>query len=57
MNKFSDPVSGDINYSLFIQAVDDQYTGQVMEQPRLHTSRLAQKNKIRIFKIIIFIVQ
>ena len=32
MRKFEDPIGGDINYSAFIQAVDEDYTGQVVEE-------------------------
>lgn len=31
VRKFEDPVGGDINYSAFIQAVDEEYVGQVLE--------------------------
>ena len=34
VRKFVDPVGGDINYSAFIQAVDEEYIGQVMEEPK-----------------------
>ena len=29
MRKFEDPNSGDVNYVAFIQAIDEEYTGQV----------------------------
>lgn len=29
--KFEDPIGGDVNYSAFIQAVDEEYTGQIVE--------------------------
>ena len=29
--KFENPIGGDVNYSAFIQAIDDEYTGQVYE--------------------------
>ena len=32
MRKFEDPNGGDVNYVAFVQAVDEEYTGQVMEQ-------------------------
>lgn len=30
--KFEDPIGGDINYSAFIQAIDEEYTGQDVEK-------------------------
>ena len=34
MRKFEDPNGGDVNYVAFVQAVDEEYTGQVMEQEK-----------------------
>ena len=34
MRKFEDPNGGDVNYVAFIQAIDEEYTGQVMETER-----------------------
>lgn len=33
-SKFEDPSSGDVCYSAFIQAIDDLYVGQGVEQPQ-----------------------
>ena len=32
--KFENPIGGDVNYSAFIQAIDDEYTGQVYEDEK-----------------------
>ena len=32
VSKFVDPNGGDVHYAAFIQAVDEEYTGQVVEQ-------------------------
>ena len=32
MTKFQYPNGGDVNYVAFIQAIDEEYTGQAMEQ-------------------------
>ena len=34
VRKFEDPNGGDVNYVAFVQAVDEEYTGQVMEQEK-----------------------
>ena len=31
VRKFEDRIGGDVNYSAFIQAVDEEYIGQVVE--------------------------
>ena len=31
VQKFEDPVGGDVNYPAFIQAIDEEYTGQTKE--------------------------
>ena len=33
-HKFENPVGGDVNYSAFIQAIDEEYTGQTKETKR-----------------------
>ena len=32
VRKFEDPVGGDVNYPAFIQAIDEEYTGQTRER-------------------------
>jgi len=34
VRKFEDPNGGDMNYVAFIQAIDEEYTGQVVEMER-----------------------
>ena len=31
VQKFEDPMGGDVNYPAFIQAIDEEYTGQTKE--------------------------
>ena len=32
VHKFENPIGGDVNYPAFIQAIDEEYTGQVAER-------------------------
>lgn len=35
VTKFADPSNGDVCYPAFIQAIDEQYVGQVMEREKM----------------------
>ena len=40
MTKFQYPNGGDVNYVAFIQAIDEEYTGQAMEQESTRYSKI-----------------